>query len=241
MEAGKPGARKKPGLPQVVVALVVLGLSVFLVWAAWPRLQASLLYLPVDTAINRYYDQGSIDAVQLSGLQQRAWEAIEVHPHHRYWDGLSLLHFLQAVDTGRRLSERRQSFEAVIKTAERSLGLAPAQPRTWLHVAQARAWLRYPPGLVIDALKMSVFTGRVEPSLFITRLGLGLAYLPRMDGEGQSMMRDQVLLAWQLQPQQLARALRAGEVRLSAMEPLLAEAHPAVLQEMREVAGGTAQ
>jgi hypothetical protein len=62
-----------------------------------------------------------------------------------------------------------------------------------------------------------------------------------MDGEGQSMMRDQVLLAWQLQPQQLARALRAGEVRLSAMEPLLAEAHPAVLQEMREVAGGTAQ
>ena len=54
--------------------------------------------------------------------------------------------------------------------------MAPAQPRTWLRIAQARSWLRYPPEQVIDALKMAIFTGRVEPSMLLTRLALGLAF-----------------------------------------------------------------
>ena len=231
----------KNSRPRPLLQILLLCLSLFLLWTAFPRLQASLLYLPVDTAINRYYDQGAIDTAQLPGLQQRARDAIAAHPHHRYWDGLSLLHFLQAADTGRRLNERRQSFEAVIDTAEQSLAMAPAQPRTWLRVAQARSWLRYPPDEVIDALKMAIYTGRVEPSMFLTRLVLGLAYLPRMDGEGQSMMRDQLLLSWQMQRGTVASALRQGELRLSAIEPLLEGGHGAVLEEMREVAGGAAR
>ena len=139
------------------------------------------------------------------------------------------------------LYQRRAAFEAAIEAAETSLALAPAQPRTWLRVAQARSWLRYPPEQVIDALKMAIFTGRVEPSMFMTRLALGLAYLPRMDGEGQAMVRDQVLLAWQLQPRELGRALKTGQLRLSALEPLLAGAHEAVLDEIREAAGGAAR
>ena len=63
----EPGTRTKTSLPQILVALLVLGISAFLVWMSWPRLQASFLYLPVDTAIKRYYDQGSIDVAQLSG------------------------------------------------------------------------------------------------------------------------------------------------------------------------------
>ena len=142
-----------------------------------------------------------------------------------------------AYETGRRIVDMvhedlrpadimtREAFENAIVAAEASLQLAPAQPRTWLRIAQARSWLRYPPEQVIDALKMAIFSGRVEPSMLLTRLALGLAYLPRMDGEGQAMMRDQVLLAWQLQPRELARALKAGELRLAGFVTLLAGAH----------------
>ena len=182
-----------------------------------------------------------VQSAQLQGLQQRARDAIEINPHHRYHDGLSLLYYLQAADAENPLYQRRQAFENAIAAAESSLALAPAQPRTWLRIAQARSWLRYPPEQVIDALKMAIFTGRVEPSMFMTRLALGLAYLPRMDGEGQAMMRDQVLLAWQLQQRQVARALKAGELRLAAFETLLAGAHETVLDEIREAAGGAAR
>jgi hypothetical protein len=212
-----------------------------LLYLAYPRLHAALVYLPVDTAINRYYDTGEVQAAQLEGLQQRARAAIEIQPHHRYHDGLSLLYHLEAADPKNPLFQRRAAFESSILAAEASLALAPAQPRTWLRVAQARSWLRYPPEQVIDALKMAIFTGRVEPSMLLTRLALGLAYVPRMDGEGRAMMRDQVLLAWELQPREVTRALRAGELRPAGFETLLAGAHQAVLDEIREAAGGAAR
>ena len=220
---------------------LVLVAAAFLVYLAWPRLHASLRYLPVDTAINRYYDTADVPALQLEGLQQRAADAIGIHPHHRYWDGLSLLHYLQATDTDNPLHKRREAFEESITAAEASLRRAPAQPRAWLRIAQARSWLRYPPEQVIEALKMAIYTGRVEPSMFLTRLALGLAYMPRMDGEALAMLRDQVLLAWQLQPRLLANALKNGDLRLDPLVQLLTGAHDTVLEDIREAAGGAAR
>jgi hypothetical protein len=219
----------------------VLAVCAFLIHLAWPRLHASLLYLPVDTAIKNYYASGEANPAQLGGLRQRAREAIAVHPHHRYYDGLSLLHYLTAADAGNRLYERRAAFEASIAAAEDSLERAPAQPRVWLRIAQARAWLRYSPEEVIAALKMAIYTGRVEPSMYLTRLALGLAYLPRMDGEGRSLMRDQVLLAWSMQRRDVARAVKSGELRMQPIESLLSGAHQTVLDEIREASGEPAR
>ena len=239
-----PVSERKNGLARLAgyaQPLLILAAAAFLAWLAWPRLHAALRYLPVDTAINRYYDTSEVRAEQLKGLQQRAGEAIAIHPHHRYWDGLSLLLHLQAADTGNPLHERRRAFEEAILAAEASLRRAPAQPRTWLRIAQARAWLRYPPEQVIEAFKMAVYTGRVEPSMFLARLSLGLAYMPRMDGEGLAMLRDQLLLAWRLRPRLLANALKNGELRMDPVERLLSGAHDTVLEEIREAAGGAAR
>ena len=221
------------------MALLLLG--GFLVFLAYPRLHAALVYLPVDTAIKKYYDTLEVPAGQLEGLQQRAEDAIGILPHYRYWEGLSLLLHLQAADSGNPLYQRRQAFEAAIEAAETSLGHAPAQPRTWLRIAQARAWLRYPPADVIAAYEMAVLTGRVEPSMFSPRLTLGLAYLPRMDAAGRAMVRDQLLLAWGMRRQDVVRALKAGELSLSDIAPLLEGAHQDVLDEIEEAAGGAAR
>ena len=40
-----------------------------------------------------------------------AREAIAAYPHHRYYDGLSLLYYLEAADSGNRLYERRAAFD----------------------------------------------------------------------------------------------------------------------------------
>ena len=231
--AKKP-SRLKP-LPQV---LLIAAASAFLLYLAYPRLHASLLYLPVDTAINRYYDTLEIPSGQLEGLQARAQEAIGIYPNHRYWDGLSQLYFLQGSDTSGPLFGRRKAFENTIEAAESSLALAPGQPRTWLRIAQARSWLRYPPEEVIDALKMAIYTGRVEPSLLMTRLRLGLAYLPRMDAETTAMLRDQLLLAWRMQPREVTRAVKQRSLRWVSIEQLLSETDAAVLSQIEESAGG---
>lgn len=234
-------APRRSRLKPLLRAAGIFAISAVLVYLAWPRLHAALLFLPVDTAINNYYETGETPTQQLEGLQRRARESIAVHPHHRYHDGLSLLHFLAAADPANPLHRRRQSFERSIEAASESLRRAPAQPRAWLRIAQARAWLRYPPDEVIAGLKMAVYTGRVEPSMFMTRLALGLSYLPRMDGEGRAMMRDQVLLAWQLRRGEFVRSVRAGEVKLRPVGQLLAEAHGEILDEIRSSTDGASR
>ena len=84
---------------------------------------------------------------------------------------------------------------------------------------------------------MAVYTGRVDPSLFMARLELGMAYLAQMDEEGISLMRDQALLAWQLQPRAISRALKSGSLPLTSIESLLGPAHTAVLVEIKESIG----
>jgi hypothetical protein len=235
----RSGSNPRNAVARPLLRIIVIFLSSgFLLYLAYPRLQASLLYLPVDTATSNYYDTRETPSGQLQGLRQRAQDSIEIYPHHRYWEGLSLLHYLQAADKQNALHQRRKSFEQSIIAAEASLEIAPTQPRTWLRIAQARAWLRYPPEEVIDAFKMAIYTGRVEPSMFMTRLLLGLAYLPRMDAEGVAMMRDQVLLAWQLQPREVTRALQDRSLRYAGLEQLLSEAHSGVLSEIEESTGG---
>lgn len=225
-------AAKGAAIRSRLASLLLFVVAGFLVYLSWPRLHASLLYLPVDTAINAYYATRETPSEQLKGLQQRARDSIAIYPHHRYHEGLSLLYFLEAADSDNLLHRRREAFENTITAAGESLHRAPAQPRTWLRIAQARAWLRYPPEQVIEALKMAIYTGRVEPSMFMTRLTLGLSYLPRMDGEGRAMMRDQVLLAWQLRRSEMQRALRENTIKFAAVEQLLTGAHDGTLDEI---------
>ncbi len=223
---------------QLFGILIVATAALFTLSLSWPRLQASLLYLPVDTAISRYWDSRETPSEQLQGLQQRAEKSISIYPHYRYWDGLSLLYFLEGGDGSKPLIERRQAFERAIDAAAASLARAPSQPRAWFRIASARAWLKYPPQEVIAALKMAVYTGRVDPSLFIARLTLGLSYLPMMDQEGIDLMRDQALLAWRLQPREVTGVLKSKALMMTRMEYLLADAHGNVLADMEESLGG---
>jgi hypothetical protein len=221
-----------------VLTAVVASLTLYF---AWPRLQASLLFLPVDTAISNFNDSGQIPFGQLDGLQQRATEAISVYPHYRYWDGLSLLYYLEGLDRDKLLFDRRQALEQSIQAARNALSRAPSQPQAWYRIANASSWLRYPVREVIDALSMAVYTGRVDPSLFMARLELGFRYLQHMDDEEVSLMRDQALLAWQLLPRELSGALQSGNLPAESLEYLLAPAHGEVLFEIMESIGGAAR
>jgi hypothetical protein len=196
------------------VSLILLAAAGLLL-LSWPRLQASLRYLPVDSAIARYWDGATLPAGQLQALGERAREAIRIHGHYRYWDGLSLLYYLQGMDTGVPVTERRAALEASIQAALEALRRAPIQPTTWLRVAAARASLQRPAEAVRKALELSIYTG-----------------LRSMDQEARRLLRDQTLLTWRLQEGAFIESLRSGAIRFSDVERVLVGSHNEVLAEM---------
>ncbi|MFC1605471.1 hypothetical protein ACFL33_01240 [Pseudomonadota bacterium] len=212
-------------IPVALVAVAVLSL-------AWPRFQASVRYLPVERAIKAYYKTGEIPTDRLPVLIRFASEAIAHQEHYRFHDGLSTLHVLRAMDYKTPALERRDAYVSAMTEAEQSLQQAPANPATWLRLASVRWILHEEPETIVDAWKMSVFTGRIHPLLFQKRAEIGLAYHGYMDEEGKAMLRDQLLLAWRLRPSQLMQVVAKRDPDLRVSRRLLAASDPMALSEM---------
>ncbi len=211
--------------PAAILAIATLLL-------AWPRLQASFRYLPVDIAIARYHQDRQIPSDRLPVLIRFAREAIAYHDHYRYHDGLSLLHYLRALDPYSPALERRDTYQQSAAEAASSLQQAPAQPSAWLRLATIRWILHDEPETIIEPWKMSIFTGRTHSSLFSTRVEIGLAHYPFMDREAVAMLRDQLLLAWRARPGTLIQALARRDPELAVTRLLLASTDPEALLEM---------
>jgi hypothetical protein len=194
------------------VALLTLGL---------PRLQATLAYLPVDTALARYFREGEVPPGQLVALRTRAETAIGHHPHYRYYDGLSQLNYLQALDAAGKPWLQRPALARSLDAGLEAVARAPAKPRTWLRIARARAALGEEATAVAEALTMSILTGRVEPTLLLPRVELGFQVAHALDEEGRALLSDQTLLAWRVQERAFRRALREGRLDLSRIESVL--------------------
>jgi hypothetical protein len=212
-------------IPVALVALGVLALS-------WPRLLASVRYQPVDTALGRYYADSEIPTDRLLVLIRFANEAIGIHDHYRYHDGLSQLHYLRGLDPQTPARERRDAYRLAEAGAVASLSRAPAQPATWLRLATIRWILRDEPEAVVEPWKMSVFTGRTDSSLHNRRVEMGLAHRAFLDAESVAMLRDQLLLAWRARPGALAQVLARRDPDLAVTRGLLEARDPAAFGEM---------
>ncbi len=199
---------------------------------SWPRMQASFRYLPVDFAIDRYYADRQIPTDRLAVLIQFAGEAINYHDHYRYHDGLSLLHYLRGLDIYTPARERRDAYRQAGLQATEALSRAPSQPDTWLRLATIRAILRDDADAIIEPWKMSIFTGRTHSTLLAPRVGIGLSQLQNMNPESRSMLRDQLLLAWETKPAELLSTLRLRDPGLRKTRDLVGKTDPAALAEM---------
>ena len=213
------------------MALVAL-VSVTVLYLSYPRLVASVRYLPVDRALDRYYADNLIPTDRLTVLIRFANEAIGRNDHYRYRDGLSQLHYLRALDVQTPARERRAAYRSAEAEAMESLRLAPAQAAVWLRLATIRWILRDESKTIIEPWKMSVFTGRTHSTLYTRRVEIGLAFLDQLDGEGRAMLRDQVRLAWKLYPGGLMQVLSRRDPGLRRMQNLLAGADPKLITEM---------
>jgi len=208
-----------------VCTFVLLGLS-------WQRLHASLRFLPVDTAMSKYWETEEANTAQLAALIERARESIALHDHYRYWGGLSELQILSSQDMGKPYWQRRQFMEQAIISARAVVERAPADTRAWLRIARISANLGYSSDDVIPAWKMSVLTGRVEPTLMPGRLELGLAHVHGLDDEAVMLLRDQAVLTWAVNKRQVLNGLKDGSMDINLIREVLAGGHEDIMAEM---------
>jgi hypothetical protein len=219
-------------IPRYTLALLTGAVACLVLALAWPRLQASVRFLPVDTALAKYRESRTIDSAQLDALAERAERAIAAHDHYRYYEGLSELRLLAGNDMQRPYWQRRGQLEQSLSAAEEVVGRAPARPRAWLRIGRIRAALGQPPETVVAAWKLSVLTGRVEPRLMPVRLELGFRYLGALDGEARALLRDQLVLGWSIQQRQVLALIEEGTLAPAAVRELLSGTHPAILAGM---------
>lgn len=212
--------------------LLIGVMTSILLMLSWPRLQASLRYLPVDTAISNYWKAREFDNTQLDGLIERAGEAIAIHDHYRYWGGLSELQILVGQDMSRTFWQRREALENSITAAQESVKRAPSNPRSWLRIARAREFLTYSTDEVLPAWKMSILTGRVEPTIMLSRLELGMRYLAELDREGLSLLRDQTLLTWTIQKRPMLKRIESGFLNIDQIREVLSGNNQEIISEM---------
>ena len=188
--------------------------------------------MPVDLAIERYYQDREIPSHRMLTLLGFSNQAIAYHDHYRYYEGLSFLHYLRGLDIYPPALERRTEYRKAEAAAIEAVKRAPAQPETWLRIATVRSILRDEPETVLEPWKMSIFTGRTHSTLMVPRVGVGLPLLEFMDGESRSMLRDQLLLAWTLKPDDLLRTLKQSDRELERTRALIGARDPAALTEM---------
>lgn len=211
-----------------------------MLFLSWPRLQASMHYLPVDTALSKYWQSGQANKPQLDALIERAQAAIAIHDHYRYWGGLSELQILSGQDMSKPYWQRRHVLQQAVSSALKVVERAPARPRAWLRVARTRAFLGFAADDIIPAWKMSIMTGRVEPTLMLVRLELGFHYFAALDAESVLLLRDQAVLSWAVHQGQLKSRLRDGSLDMDLMRELLSVRNPEIIAEM-EVGFGKAR
>jgi hypothetical protein len=204
------------------------------VMLAYPRLQASIRYLPVEIAIDKYYATNEIPSDRLPVLIRFTEEALQKNDHYRFHDGLSILHLLRTQDINTPPAELRGAYVSAMTEAEESLKGAPAQPAVWLRLARLRWTLHEETEDVIAAWKMSIFTGRNASNLFAQRVEIGLAYHAFLDEEAVSMLRDQLLLAWRLKPGAVIQVIASRDPQLNVTRPLIVDSNPDALNQIEE-------
>ena len=223
---------QNPKATQLIYSGIITAVALSVLALSWPRLQASIRYLPVEIAIKRYYATREIPTDRLPVLISFSEQAVAHQDHYRYRDGLSMLHLLRAIDFKTPALERRDAYASAASEAEASLQRAPSQPSLWLRLARLRWILHEEPEAVIAAWKMSIFTGRSTVPLVTQRVEIGIAFRADLDDEAVAMLRDQLLLAWRLKPGSLIQVLASRDRELEVTRELIENSDPSALTDM---------
>lgn len=183
-------------LPKTLLGCLVLSVAGLTLCLALPRSIASFYALHPATILKE--TKRLPDETYLSALADID-AALAWHEDPDYWHDRAklLLRHLKSPELS--AEEKRATVDQAIKATEQGLRLSPVDPFAWQRLAFLRQAISLSAKEVIAAFKLSIYAGRVEPELAVSRLDLGFDLLPSMDTEAQELWLKQFPIAYQFQ------------------------------------------
>lgn len=169
--------------------------------------------------------------------ESRGLERTILPGRHVHLTGLTaqLLVQEQEIDPGRRADVLVQGLEA----ARHALGRDPAEAHAWAR----KAWMEYAlNGVspeVISSLRMSVYCMPAGRSLVFWRIRMSGLNRQFWDEDFEALLRRQIIYAWRISPQMLARTAVEKEMEELARQVL--SRSPEDLQRFEELAGSVSR
>lgn len=116
-------------------------------------------------------------------------------------------------------SEQQALYTQAIAAVRAGLSRAPGQPHAWAHLATLLERTGDRVGAV-DALRLSMLSGAVEPPLMIWRINQGVRLRALLDPDTVSMLRRQIRLTWVIMPEEVAALSKQPEATALVQDSL---------------------
>ena len=221
-------------IKRFILLSLAAALAIAVLILSYPRLASSLGYIPVDAALRRHWQDYPIKQSQFPVLIVIAQKTIEKLDLAHYWQGLGWLYYLQATDFNTETTEGQKSLALSQGAFKNALKKSPASPAIWLRLAWVHELQKHQPDKIVQALGMSLYTGRAQRYLIFNRLALILRYANDFDEEDRALIRDQIQLAWRFDSKGVLQYMRSGGLDTSSLLELIADSNPELNQEIKD-------
>lgn len=171
---------------------------------ATPRFIASLYALYPEAAFKQTQQKLPQEVYEKSIADLNL--ALAWYKNPEYWQKQALfyLDFLNATPSTP-LEKKQQILKQAQASVIQGLKLSPVDPYAWFRLAAVDKQLNTPSPQIINALRLSIYAGRVEPELLMPRLSLGYEYYDEFNEEMQALWKKQIPVAWTFQAAQLVK------------------------------------
>ena len=187
-----------------IIAIVGMIVCCGLLILAVPRLVASLYALYPEVAIKQTQENLPIQVYEKSIDDFN--HALAWYDNPEYRQEQAILYLAQINATPANMADKKQELLNQAQTSIiEGLKRSPVDPYAWFRLAAVDKLLKQPPEKIIDALRLSIYAGRVEPDLVIQRLLFSYQYYNEFNDEVQKLWLKQIPVAWTFQPDQLVK------------------------------------
>jgi hypothetical protein len=192
-----------------IQAAALLGTGAILLALAAPRLTASLWELRPAAYLDSLSAKAEITGQQLAVIKPELQQALDVLETAHYLESLGAVNQRLAHIAGITPERRRTLLEEAENALRSSLAYACANPYAWLNLALVEKQLDRESKTVIDAVSLSILTGRAEAGLYLERLNLAFDYYPSADDETRSLIAQQLRATWKHRRNELLKLVVA--------------------------------
>ena len=193
-------------------------LAIALISSVIPRLQGQLLAAYPRT-VNSHLDLKPSLAVLQQALADLERASLDPDPAHSQLLGI-LAATMAGADPGMPLTAKIAYLNRAKTAFIDGLAGSPVDPYGWYRLAVINQQTGAPLADILQAAKLSLYAGPVEPELLLPRIKLLYTYRRYLDEELQGLCRNQFRLAWELRKRELLVWLAQETGAMAWIEPV---------------------